>query len=245
MQSKSHKRRLRRKAEKERQKKIRRDEVNRIVTQAQKSFGEESSESDENSDESLEQPEIFCKQSQETVNRFSCDRIEHAGESDDFEYEMNNDGFVSDSEEELSQWSCNDNNTNDNSANEQSGSTSDNDDDDNVFQFPNNEAKELYVTETIREWALEGGVLSMKKLNNLLLRLNVVHRTLPKNNKSLLKTPSHLNIVKIEQGQIWYKSIRFNLDTMLLEEYLETYHQICIDVNMDGLPISKSSPLKF
>lgn len=32
---------------------------------------------------------------------------------------------------------------------------------------------------------------------------------------------------------------------MLLEEYLETYHKICIDVNMDGLPISKSSPLKF
>lgn len=85
----------------------------------------------------------------------------------------------------------------------------------------------------------------MKKLNNLLLRLHVVHPTLPKNYKSLLKTPSHLNIVEMEQAQIWYKSIRFNLDAMLLEEYLKTYHQICIDVNMDGLPISKSSPLKF
>lgn len=108
MQSKCYKRKLRRKLEKERQKRIRRSEVNRIVTQVQKSFGDkESSELDENlnenSDESLES-EIFCEQSQETViasNRFSCDRIEHARESHDFECEMNNDSFVADSEEEL------------------------------------------------------------------------------------------------------------------------------------------------
>lgn len=55
------------------------------------------------------------------------------------------------------------------------------------------------MLEAIREWALEGGILSMKKLNNLLLRLHVVHRTLLKNYKSLLKTPSHLNIVEMEQ----------------------------------------------
>lgn len=85
----------------------------------------------------------------------------------------------------------------------------------------------------------------MEKLNNLLLRLHVVHPTLPKNYKSLLKTPSYLNIVETDEAQIWYKGIRFNLDAMLLEEYLETYHKICIDVNMDGLPISKSLPLKF
>lgn len=205
MQSKCYKRKLRRKLEKERQKRIRRSEVNRIVTQVQKSFGDkELSELDENlnenSDESLES-EIFCEQSQETViasNRFSCDRIEHARESHDFECEMNNDSFVADSEEELREWSTSDNNTIDCNENEQSGSTSDNDD--GVFQFSNNEAKEVYVTETIREWALEEGVLSIEKLNNL--RLHVVHPTLPKNYKSLLKTPSYLNIVETDEAQI-------------------------------------------
>ncbi|XP_071652563.1 uncharacterized protein [Temnothorax longispinosus] len=163
---------------------------------------------------------------------------------------MNNDSFVADSEER--EWSSSDNSAIDYNENEQSGSISENeqsestsDNDDGVFQFHNNEAKEVYVTETIREWALEGGVISMTKLNNLLLRLRVVHPTLPKNYKSLLKTSSHLNIIETDQAEIWYKGIRFNLDAMLLEEYLETYHQICIDVNMDGLPISKSSPLKF
>ncbi|XP_011858804.1 PREDICTED: uncharacterized protein LOC105556332 isoform X3 [Vollenhovia emeryi] len=187
---------------------------------------------------------MFCGQNQESEiasNIFLYDRIKHARESDDFE--MNNNSFVVDSEEELRE-SSSDNNTTDYNENEQStGSVNDNDD--GVFQFPYNEAKEMYVTETIREWALEGGVLSMEKLNNLLLRLHVVHPTLPKNYKSLLKTPRHLNIIQMEQAEIWYKSIRFNLDAMLLEEYLKTYRQICIDVNMDGLPISKSSPLKF
>lgn len=92
-------------------------------------------------------------------NRFLCNSIEHAREhakeSHDSEYEMNNDNFVADSEEELDEWSSSDNNTHttDYNENEQSESTSDNDD---VFQFPNNEAKEVYVTEAIHEWALKG-----------------------------------------------------------------------------------------
>lgn len=177
------------------------DQVNRMKTQM-----------------SLEQPEIFCNQSKETViasDRLSCSRSEYAKESHDFQYEINNDSFVAESEEELHQWSSSDNNTTD-SENEQSESSSDNntidseneesepisDNEDGVFQFPNNEAREMYVTETIREWASEGGVLSMTKLNDLLLRLNVVRPNLPKNYKSLLKTPSHLNIVEMEQAQI-------------------------------------------
>lgn len=51
--------------------------------------------------------------------------------------------------------------TTDYNENEQSESTSDNDD---VFQFPNNEAKEVYVTEAIREWALEEEFFPWKNL---------------------------------------------------------------------------------
>lgn len=224
MQSKSYKRRLRRKVEKKRQKNIRRDEIKRIMSQTPKSFGEESSGLDETSDELLEQHEIFCDQNQETVivsGTSSSDRTEHTEEFHDFEHEMNNDSFVVDSEEELRQWSSSDNNTTNSSENEQSESTTDNEN--GIFQFCNNETKEIYVTETIREWALKGGALSMRKLDDLLLRLNVIHPNLPKNYKTLLKTPSHLNIIEIGQAQLWYKSIRTNLDGMLLEEYLETY----------------------
>lgn len=100
---------------------MRRNEIKRIVTQVQKLFEDESSELDENLDESLES-EIFCEQSQET------DAREHAKESHDSEYEMNNDNFVADSEEELDEWSSSDNNTTDYNENEQSESTSGNND---------------------------------------------------------------------------------------------------------------------
>lgn len=44
---------------------------------------------------------------------------------------------------------------------------------------------------------------------------------------------------------MWYKGIRKNLDFMGLQEYLRKNGRVVIDVNMDGLPLSKSSPLKF
>lgn len=44
---------------------------------------------------------------------------------------------------------------------------------------------------------------------------------------------------------LWYKGIVKNLDAMLLDEYLEKYGNIIIDVNMDGLPLAKSVRLKF
>lgn len=225
MQSKSYKRRLRRKAEKERQRKRRRYKVEKIVTQALEYLETESSDSDENSNELLEPPTRFCDQNQDIISSstFLRDKSGHSGEShSDHEYEINNDSYLlSDSQEEFDQWSDNEN-TIDNSASEQFESNSDNDNDnENIYEFPNDEAKEIYVRETIREWVLKG-VLSMKKLDDLLSRLNVVHPNLPTNYKTLLRTPSCLNIIELKQAQIWYKGIRFNLDAMLLEKYLET-----------------------
>lgn len=124
IQSKCYKRRLRRKIEKERQKKIRRNEIKRIVTRVQTSFEEESSnELDENLNENLDEllesdNEIFCEQNEDTViasNRFLYNRYEHTRESHDSGYEINNDNFVADSDEELS--SSNNNITNYNESN--------------------------------------------------------------------------------------------------------------------------------
>ncbi|XP_029678800.1 uncharacterized protein LOC115244923 isoform X2 [Formica exsecta] len=44
---------------------------------------------------------------------------------------------------------------------------------------------------------------------------------------------------------LWYKRIVRNLDAMLLDEYLDKYGNITIDVNIDGLPVTKSTRLKF
>lgn len=98
----------------------------------------------------------------------------------------------------------------------------------------------------MREWAIYEGCISKKKLDNLLLRLNPIFPTLPKSYKTLLRTPNHLDISVLPDGSmLWYKRIVRNLDAMLLDEYLNKYGNIIIDVNMDGLPITKSTRLKF
>jgi len=39
--------------------------------------------------------------------------------------------------------------------------------------------------------------------------------------------------------------VRRNLDTMQLESYLQMYGRVIIDINIDGLPLFKSSKTKF
>jgi hypothetical protein len=123
---------------------------------------------------------------------------------------------------------------------------SDNEDDINENHFETEEQKANYVKENLREWATYDGIISKKKLDNLLLILNPVFPTLPKSYKTLLRTPKNLEILELPDGStFWYKGIVRNLDTMLLGEYLEKYGNITIDINMDGLPVTKSSRIKF
>lgn len=111
----------------------------------------------------------------------------------------NND--VSSSEEEI----------NNNNRSDSLPSTNDESDDDrpnvnfvdngrNVIEFENDAEREEYIIETVREWALEAGYLSMKKLNNLLNRLHIVFPRMPRNYKTLLHTPVHINIVEFDSG---------------------------------------------
>ncbi|KYN08003.1 hypothetical protein ALC62_01012 [Cyphomyrmex costatus] len=106
--------------------------------------------------------------------------------------------------------------------------------------------KEQYLIQLIREWSLERGYLSMKKLDDLLGKLNTIFPHIPKSYKTLLSTPKNLQIREFDDGsQIWYKSIKKNLNAMQLEQYLHVHAKIVIDINIDGLPLFKSSKMKF
>lgn len=120
------------------------------------------------------------------------------------------------------------------------------DEDVNENHFETEQQKTNYVAENLREWAIYDGYISKKKLDDLLFRLNPIFPTLPKSYKTLLRTPKHLDICVLADGSMsWYKGIVINLDAMLLDEYLNKYNNITIDVNMDGLPVTKSTHLKF
>lgn len=127
-----------------------------------------------------------------------------------------------------------------------SGSESENSDDAEPVEFPDEGAKEAFIVNNIREWGSEGGVLSLKKLDNLLHRLKPALPSLPLSYKTLLGTPRAINVNDVGNGsQMWYKSIADNLSHMNLQEYLQVHRRISLDINMDGLPLAKSSKIKF
>lgn len=105
--------------------------------------------------------------------------------------------------------------------------------------------KKRKLIEVLRIWALESGLLSMRKLDLLLIKLKPLFPNIPLSYKTLLNTPSNIQIIKINGDQLWYKSITTNLNSMNLENYLKIHRKIVIDVNSDGLPLFKSSREHF
>jgi len=78
----------------------------------------------------------------------------------------------------------------------------------NPDQGENLEVEE-YVQEVLRQWARNGGGASMRKLDELLIRLSVVFPNLPKSYKTLLQTPRNIEVSEWEDGSLmWYKGIR-------------------------------------
>lgn len=136
-------------------------------------------------------------------------------------------------------------NSNDSGSTESAISDQDPNHDEVEFHFENDKEKEVYLIKMLRIWALESGLLSMRKLNSLLAKLKPLFPNIPLSYKTLLDTPSSIQIIHINRGQLWYKSITANLNSMNLENYLKFYGKIVIDVNVDGLPLFKSSREHF
>ncbi|KAK3920522.1 Autophagy-related protein 3 [Frankliniella fusca] len=103
-----------------------------------------------------------------------------------------------------------------------------------------------FIREVLRRWAVDGGAASMSKLDQLLRNLAVRFPQLPLSYKTLLQTPRNSQDANLAHGSIlWYKGIKEALDSMDMEQYLARYGRIAIDIGIDGLPLSKSSSLKF
>lgn len=102
------------------------------------------------------------------------------------------------------------------------------------------EEKESYVIESIRKWATSGGILSMRKIDELLARLSFVYKKMPKSYKTLLSTEKQVGVQDMGDHLMWYRGIVKGLDQYLLEDYLRAKGVVKLDINMDGLPIFKS-----
>lgn len=170
--------------------------------------------------------------SQSSDNENDRERVE----DDVQEEEMNVDGR-SDSEENGDDE--NDSAENDNVENDNIENANDVNDDEDVDD-------EAFLRNTLQYWAADGGAASMNKLNVLLRNLAVRFPSIPLSYKTLLRTPRRIEVTAMNNDSVfWYKGIRATLNSMELQAYLQRYGQVELDVNMDGLSLSKSSSLKF
>lgn len=114
---------------------------------------------------------------------------------------------------------------------------------DNPPDVFNEEEREQYVIQALREWACSGGVLSRSKVDEILGKLSHVFPNMPLSYKTLLQTVGHVDVDRGDH-KFWYKGIDANLDRLELENYLEHHGKIELDINMDGLPLAGNN-LKF
>jgi len=90
-----------------------------------------------------------------------------------------------------------------------------------------------YLEFTLREWAKRG--VSKKKVTELLKALHPLHNNLPRDARTLLKTPRSTVTTALGLGEMWYKGILPNLELRVSNDYKQSHDSIKIDVGIDGV----------
>lgn len=103
--------------------------------------------------------------------------------------------------------------------------------------------EDVYLRVALTEWASRG--VSKRKVNSLLSLLRRVHPELPKTYVTLQNTPKTTAVSEIDNGHIWYKGIKRNLDFFLTQKYLDTHQRIRLNISIDGLPLDSCGKLHF
>lgn len=116
---------------------------------------------------------------------------------------------------------------------------------------PSDENLEIEVIEErlpfiadLRDWSLRHKVkhTALNELLSLLTSTGIKH--LPKDSRTLLRTPRTVHIVKMGSGDFWYNGIKENLMNTLSDKHKEV-KEVPLNFNIDGLPVSDSSKAQF
>lgn len=106
------------------------------------------------------------------------------------------------------------------------------------------ENNNLSFREKLRTWAIENKI-THSALNKLTAIINEqIPGTLPTDARTILHTPSHIALKNVEGGQYWHNGITNPL-IEILQNWLDVPEIISLNINVDGLPIFKSSSNEF
>lgn len=117
-----------------------------------------------------------------------------------------------------------------------------NDNDDNTIL--SEISKNCRTVEQIRSWAVSFNI-NHAALTELLKIFNErIPNILPNDPRTLLYTIRKVNLIKMQDGVYWHHGLKCNLQTVL-ENTKTALKVINLNINVDGLPIYKSSRNEF
>lgn len=98
-----------------------------------------------------------------------------------------------------------------------------------------------HLQNDLRTWAIEKNINKRAVTALLKILRSAGINFLPKDSRTLLETPRQVNIVNLAGGRYWHNG----LDKCLTGIFSKLSMNLCIElnINIDGLPLFKSSPL--
>lgn len=109
------------------------------------------------------------------------------------------------------------------------------------YDEPNIDGDEIF-TNKLKKWAVKNRI-SAKAINELLqILIFAGFNFLPKDSRTLMKTPKQLAIKTLTHGRMWYHGVKTCLENVNIWPNIS---MLTLDWNFDGLPIFKSSNLQF
>lgn len=99
------------------------------------------------------------------------------------------------------------------------------------------------LAQELRSWAITHRI--KQTATNVLLKILIAtgFTVLPKDSRTLLKTPQSVEITPLGNGHIWYYTVRKCLECIFVK--INSGLEIHLDFNFDGLPLFNSSQQEF
>lgn len=99
------------------------------------------------------------------------------------------------------------------------------------------------LKDSLRSWAIEKNIKRTAITDLLKILRSAGLKNLPNDSRSLLDTPRKVEIVNRANGKYWHNGLENCLAQVF--SHLSSDLSVQININIDGLPLFKSSPLAF
>lgn len=112
-----------------------------------------------------------------------------------------------------------------------------------LFKSNDEKKQSIAIDCSLRSWAIEYHIQNRALSALLKILISFGLKNLPRDSRTLLKTPRTVKIEKRAGGQFWYNGITNCIKQVFGK--VTTNTTLELNFNVDGLPLFKSSPLSF